>query len=102
MGETLNNEELKLLVKLSESNYNKFKVGRVLLVMFYHLLLSVLSPILAAPIVYVLEGFDFHLIYNMRFFQLHVFGIIQFLTSLSIISAMFVFKEWHDACMDND
>ena len=100
LGETLNTEELKLLIKVSESNESKLKVGRALLLMFYHLLLFILTPIIAAPIIYVLEGFDYHLIHNMRFLKFDFYGIYQFVTSLSFVSSILIFQAWHEACSD--
>ena len=76
MGEQLNKEELKLLIKVSEAKTRHFMVGRFFLLMFYHFLFFCMTPFVALPVIFVLEGFDVHLIKNLRFFNLHMFFFI--------------------------
>jgi len=75
-GEKVSEKELKLLIKVSESKEKHFKLGRCLLIMFYHFLFFCGTPMIAIPCVFIMEGFDFHLIRNMRFFNINMyFGI---------------------------
>ena len=66
-GETVTEDDLKHVIKISEAKGDFFNLPRFLLIAFYHFLFFFCTPFVAIPVIFVLEGFDFHLIYNMRF-----------------------------------
>ena len=99
-GEELSEKELKLLIKVSEMKEKNFKLSRCLLIMFYHFLFFCGTPMVAIPCVYIMEGFDFHLIRNMRFFNVNMYMGLQTMTSMGIVASFYFFYTWHMACMD--
>ena len=74
-GETLTESDLLLLIKVSEAKGTSFNVGRFLLFFFYHIVWFCMTPFIGVPVIYCLEGFDFHLIRNMGFCNLNVTGV---------------------------
>ena len=59
-------KELILLIKVSEAKTDHFKLGRTLLIMFYHFIYFFFTGIIGVPVIYIIEGFDAHLLYNLR------------------------------------
>jgi hypothetical protein len=100
MGEELDAEELILLIKVSEAKSRHFKVGRFFLIMFYHFLFFCMTPFVAIPVIYVLEGYNSHLLANMRFNVNHLFFWAQCATSFPIVGSYFMIHAWHVACTD--
>ena len=99
-GEILTEDELKHVIKSSESQGTTFNLGRFLLIAFYHLLLFLTTPIIAVPIIFVLEGFDAHLIYNMRFVGLSMPFFLQTMVSMGIVSSYIFYYQWYKNCYD--
>lgn len=91
-------DEIKLAISISESNESKFKIGRSLLMILYHLMFLMLTPFLALPIIFVLEGFNFHLIYNINFFQNSMYFYIQIMMSSMIVASYYFYYHWWQDC----
>ena len=92
-----------LLIKVSEVNNERFKVSRFLLMSFYHAIFFFLTPIVASIIIYILEGFDTHLIYNLRLApQINPSFFVQFIASIFMSYSIFYYYKFMSDCKDDE
>jgi hypothetical protein len=75
-GEWVDEEEISLLIRVSESRDRDFNFSKSFMSMFYHILTFTLTPFIAVPLIWVLEGFDTNLLHNMLFLKVEPTMII--------------------------
>ena len=97
-GEWFDEEEIRILIRVSESRDRDFNTKASVTIFFYHCIFYFMTPIVGIPLIWIFEGFNLNLAHNMQFVKIEPGFFLQTMFSICITMQYPYFYQWIKEC----